>query len=90
MLGYRLHGNLMALANGMPSIYFTYDSRTVEFVETFKIPAFDVFSGKKFELEDYWDQACSSASTAPTTAAIARCAPSSTRTASRTAWPATV
>ncbi|MBM6594397.1 polysaccharide pyruvyl transferase family protein [Microvirga pudoricolor] len=56
VLGYRLHGNLMALANGTPSIYFTYDSRTVEFAETFQIPSFDVFSGKEFSLEQYWDQ----------------------------------
>jgi hypothetical protein len=56
VLGYRLHGNLMALANGVPSVYFTYDSRTTEFVETFKIPSFDVFAGKPFELEAYWDQ----------------------------------
>jgi len=56
VLGYRLHGNLMALANGTPSIYFTYDSRTVEFAETYQIPSFDVFSGNKFSLEEYWDQ----------------------------------
>ncbi|MGE5548514.1 MAG: polysaccharide pyruvyl transferase family protein [Solirubrobacterales bacterium] len=56
VLGYRLHGNLMALANGVPSVYFTYDSRTAEFVDTYRIPAFDVFSGKEFRLEDYWDQ----------------------------------
>ncbi|CAM5181477.1 Polysaccharide pyruvyl transferase OS=Bosea thiooxidans OX=53254 GN=ARD30_00090 PE=4 SV=1 [Bosea thiooxidans] len=56
VLGYRLHGNLMALANGTPSIYFTYDSRTVEFADTFKIPSVDVFSGQDFRLEDYWDQ----------------------------------
>lgn len=56
VLGYRLHGNLMALANGTPSIYFTYDSRTVEFAETFRIPSFDVFSGQEFRLEDYWNQ----------------------------------
>lgn len=56
VLGYRLHGNLMALSNGTPSIYFTYDSRTVEFAETFQIPSFDVFSGKDFVLEEYWDQ----------------------------------
>jgi polysaccharide pyruvyl transferase WcaK-like protein len=56
VLGYRLHGNLMALSNGTPSIYFTYDSRTVEFAETFQIPSFDVFSGRTFELESYWDQ----------------------------------
>lgn len=57
VLGYRLHGNLMALANGVPSVYFTYDSRTAEFVETFRIPAYDVYSGKPFRLEDFWDQA---------------------------------
>jgi hypothetical protein len=56
VIGYRLHGNLMALANGTPSIYFTYDSRTVEFAETYQIPSFDVFSGKEFSLEQYWDQ----------------------------------
>lgn len=56
VLGYRLHGNLMALANGTPSIYFTYDSRTVEFAETFRIPSFDVFAGTEFKLEDYWSQ----------------------------------
>lgn len=57
VLGYRLHGNLMALANGTPSIYFTYDSRTVEFAETFRIPSVDVFDGQDFRLEDHWDQA---------------------------------
>lgn len=57
VLGYRLHGNLMALANGTPSIYFTYDSRTVEFADTFKIPSVDVFGGQDFKLEEYWDQA---------------------------------
>jgi polysaccharide pyruvyl transferase WcaK-like protein len=57
VLGYRLHGNLMALSNGVPSIYFTYDSRTVEFAETLGIPSFDVFGGREFRLEDYWDQA---------------------------------
>ena len=56
VLGYRLHGNLIALASGIPSVYFTYDSRTVEFVETLRIPAFDVFAGRPFELEAYWDQ----------------------------------
>ncbi|MFG1410849.1 polysaccharide pyruvyl transferase family protein [Xanthobacter sp. VTT E-85241] len=56
VLGYRLHGNLMALSNGVPSIYFTYDSRTVEFAETYQIPSYDVFSTKPFKLEKYWDQ----------------------------------
>jgi hypothetical protein len=57
VLGYRLHGNLISLANRVPSVYFTYDSRTVEFVETFQIPNFNVFGGQAFRLEDYWDQA---------------------------------
>ncbi|MBL8698396.1 MAG: polysaccharide pyruvyl transferase family protein [Alphaproteobacteria bacterium] len=57
VLGYRLHGNLIALSNGVPSIYFTYDSRTAEFVETFQIPSFDVYKGEPFDLESYWDQA---------------------------------
>lgn len=57
VLGYRLHGNLMALANGVPSIYFTYDSRTTEFAETFAIPSHNVFGQRRFEIEDYWNQA---------------------------------
>lgn len=57
VLGYRLHGNLMALANRTPSVYFTYDSRTIEFAETFAIPSYHVFAEQPFKLEDYWDQA---------------------------------
>ncbi len=56
-LGYRLHGNLLGLANRVPAVYFTYDSRTVEFADTFAIPRFDVFGAKQFRLEDFWDQA---------------------------------
>ena len=56
VLGYRLHGNLLGLANRIPSVYFTYDSRTAEFAETLQIPSFDVFSGRTFRLEEYWDQ----------------------------------
>lgn len=56
VLGYRLHGNLLALSNCVPSVYFTYDSRTAEFAETLQIPSFDVFAGRPFRLEDYWDQ----------------------------------
>ena len=56
VLGYRLHGNLMALSNQVPSVYFIYDSRTAEFCETFSIPSYDVYSDKEFVLEEYWDQ----------------------------------
>jgi hypothetical protein len=57
VLGYRLHGNLMALANRVPSVYFLYDSRTTEFAETFAIPCYDVYADREFVLEEYWDQA---------------------------------
>jgi hypothetical protein len=56
VLGYRLHGNLMALANQVPSIYFVYDSRTAEFCETFAIPSYDVYAEKEFVLEEFWEQ----------------------------------
>jgi hypothetical protein len=56
VLGYRLHGNLLAIANGVPSVYFTYDSRTVEFAETLSIPSFDVFGDQPFRLEEFWEQ----------------------------------
>lgn len=57
VLGFRLHGNLIALANGVPAIYYSYDSRTSEFADFLKIPVYDVFSGHPFHLEEYWDQA---------------------------------
>ena len=49
--GYRLHGNLIALANGVPSFYFVYDERTHEICETFDIPYFDVRGTEPFALE---------------------------------------
>ncbi len=56
VLGYRLHGNLMALANAVPAIYFSYDTRTIEFAETFSIPSYAVCSKKAFDLEEFWQQ----------------------------------
>lgn len=38
MLGCRLHGNLLALANGTPAYYLTYDERTREVVELIGAP----------------------------------------------------
>jgi hypothetical protein len=49
--GYRLHGNLMALANGVPSFYFVYDERTLEICTTFRIPYFDVRESRAFSPE---------------------------------------
>jgi hypothetical protein len=56
-LGFRLHGNIMALANGVPAVYIVYDSRTRELVELFGIPFYDIMNKKPFALEDYYTQA---------------------------------
>lgn len=50
--GYRLHGNLIALANGVPSFYFVYDERTHEICETFGIPFFDVRGTEPSDLQE--------------------------------------
>jgi hypothetical protein len=39
MVGCRLHGNLLALANGTPAYYLTYDERTREIVELLQLPS---------------------------------------------------
>lgn len=57
VLGYRLHGNLLSLANETPALYLTYDTRTREFVDTFKIPHFDVLKGEKFRFQEFYEQA---------------------------------
>ncbi len=57
MLGYRLHGNLLSLANGTPALYLTYDTRTREFVDTFRIPHFDVLKGEKFGFQAFYEAA---------------------------------
>jgi hypothetical protein len=57
VLGYRLHGNLLSLANETPALYLTYDTRTREFVDTFKIPHFDVLKGEKFHFRQFFEQA---------------------------------
>jgi hypothetical protein len=53
VLGFRLHGNIMALSVGRPAIYITYDSRTRELVEHFSIPAHDIMSEEPFSLDDW-------------------------------------
>ena len=57
VLGYRLHGNLIASANGVPSIYFTYDSRTAEFAERSRSRRSTCSPARRSKLERYWDQA---------------------------------
>jgi hypothetical protein len=51
VLGLRLHGNIMALANGVPAIYIVYDSRTRELAEYLQIPSYDIMDKEPFTLE---------------------------------------
>ncbi|MBP5581993.1 MAG: hypothetical protein J6X85_09460, partial [Ruminococcus sp.] len=47
--GSRFHGNMSALLNGIPALWITHDSRTVELVDTLKLPhiTLDEFSRVK-------------------------------------------
>ena len=42
MFGFRLHGNVIALHQGIPSVYFTYDSRIRELTSLFGLPAIEI------------------------------------------------
>jgi hypothetical protein len=42
MIGFRLHGNAIGLQQGIPSVPFTYDSRTREMAALFRIPSIEV------------------------------------------------
>jgi hypothetical protein len=42
MVGFRLHGNVIALHQGIPAIFFTYDSRIRELSSLFAVPAIEV------------------------------------------------
>ncbi|WP_197531779.1 polysaccharide pyruvyl transferase family protein [Azorhizobium caulinodans] len=55
--GFRLHGNLLALANGVPALYVTYDTRTREFVQTLGIPSIDIKQMDRFSFQKAWDKA---------------------------------
>ena len=57
VLGFRLHGNIMALANQVPAVYVVYDTRTRELVEALHIPAHDLSAPEPFDFEAYYDQA---------------------------------
>lgn len=44
MVGFRLHGNVIALHQGIPAVFFTYDSRIRELAALFAVPAIEVES----------------------------------------------
>ena len=42
MFGFRLHGNVTALQQGIPAVFYTYDSRIRELASLFQVPAIDI------------------------------------------------
>ena len=42
IIGFRFHGNMMALLQGKPSYYYYYDSRIEEFCKLYRLPGQDV------------------------------------------------
>jgi len=51
VLGFRVHGNLPALANGVPAIFVDYDQRSQELARTFSIPCLTMDQLEKNDLE---------------------------------------
>jgi hypothetical protein len=49
-LGYRVHGVLPALANGVPGILVRYDSRSTELANTHAIPSIEMSSAAELDL----------------------------------------
>lgn len=41
-IGTRVHGNMIGIAAGIPSIFVPHDARTAELIETMKVPRIDV------------------------------------------------
>jgi hypothetical protein len=42
MVGFRFHGNMVALTQGVPCFYYVYDSRLAEFCRLYRLPYQDV------------------------------------------------
>ena len=51
VLGFRVHGNLPALANGVPAIFVDYDQRSQELAQDFSIPCLTMDQLEKNDLE---------------------------------------
>jgi len=51
MVGFRLHGNVIALHQGIPAIFFTYDSRIRELSTLFAVPSVEVEDYQPINLE---------------------------------------
>jgi hypothetical protein len=63
MVGFRFHGNMVALTQGVPCYYYVYDTRLTEFCKLYRLPYLDV--EKDWEnpvnaiLEHDWDDTTS-------------------------------
>jgi len=42
MLGFRVHGTMMALQQGIPGVYFTYDTRIREIASLYRVPSIEI------------------------------------------------
>lgn len=61
IIGFRFHGNMVALLQGKPCYYYTYDSRLNEFCELYGLPYQDVThewrDPEQVMIEHDWDRA---------------------------------
>lgn len=57
MTGTRLHGNIMALSQGVPCLYTPHDLRVKEMADLFQVPRFDLrYPPDRIDFDDYdWD-----------------------------------
>jgi len=51
MLGFRVHGTVMALQQGIPGVYFTYDSRIREIASLYRVPSIEIEDFAPIDLE---------------------------------------
>ena len=56
-LGFRLHGNILPLTKGVPTVFLKYDSRTDELVDLLKVPYVDIAMFPKLEIDALYKQA---------------------------------
>ncbi|WP_181704518.1 polysaccharide pyruvyl transferase family protein [Chthonobacter rhizosphaerae] len=57
MVGFRLHGNVIALHQGIPAVFFTYDTRIRELANTFAVPAVEIEDYMPVDLEKILEKA---------------------------------
>lgn len=55
MIGFRLHGNVIALHQGIPAVFFSYDTRLAEIIEFFQLPHLDVGDLEPFQIEQIFE-----------------------------------